>query len=157
MITKQGAIKVLNWLCGGGNNSPMLFAALSSTQPSIDGSNVTEPSAATYVTSYSRVRLTSSTNDRGQYAFSGSSAVATEKGAKISSKYIAYFPETYNPNTDTIEDWGELRYICIFDAATGGNLIAYQALPEVIHPGAQGVSTIPIIRVGDITMEISNP
>jgi hypothetical protein len=146
MITYTGCQKLLNWFCGRSTSYSILYAGLSSTEPTVAGANVNEPK----VNSYGRV----------QVAYNGSSKFGAPtnniSGSQVVNNAQIYFPETYNSASDTVEDWGELGWICLFDAASGGNLIAFDALPAKIHPGGNGESTIPIIRVGDAKITLGN-
>lgn len=151
MITYAGIKKLLNWFIGKTYTGNYLYVALSSTEPTIAGANVTEPAA----TSYGRVLIARGTNNNPYSAFGTPSD--TLKGSSVANDKQIYFPETFNSATQVVEDWGELKYICVFDSETGGNLLAFQELPETIHPGANNESTIPIIRIGDAMFTISNP
>lgn len=149
MITYAGTKKLLTWFVGKNSAGSTLYAGLSSTEPTIAGANVTEPSA----TSYARTLVARGSGST--YSAFGT-ASDTINGSEVVNIEQIYFPETYNTSTKVVEDWGTLNYICLFDAQTGGNLIAFQALPTPIHPGADGESTIPIIRIGDAKISIEN-
>lgn len=151
MITYAGIKKLLNWFVGKTYGGNTLYAALSSTEPTIAGANVTEPSA----TSYGRVIIARGAQQNSYSAFGAPSD--TLNGSTVLNNVQIYFPETFNAATQVVEDWGELKYICIFDAEKAGNLVAFQELPESIHPGDNNESTIPIIRIGDAMFTISNP
>ena len=149
MITYAGTKKLLTWFAGKTSAGNTLYAGLSSTEPTIAGANVTEPSA----TSYARVLVARGSGST--YSAFGT-ATDTLNGSEIVNTDQIYFPETYNTASQTVEDWGTMNYICLFDSQTGGNLIAFQVLPAPIHPGTGGVSTIPIIRIGDAKISIEN-
>ncbi len=146
MITHEGSKDLLNWFIGKTYGYNSIYAGLSSTEPTISGANVTEPK----VNSYKRV----------QVAYNGVSSFGTPKdvtdGCVVENSTQIYFPETYNTGSETVEDWGELGWICLFGSLNGSDLIAFDALPAKIHPGGNGESTIPIIRVGDAKISISN-
>jgi hypothetical protein len=151
MITYTGANKILTWFTGKSESANSLYVGLSSTEPTVAGANVTEPT----VSSYKRVAVATKESSSLKSIFD--SPVNGLNGSSITNKEQVLFQETYNNATKTVEDWGELSYICLFSAATGGSLLAYQALETPIHPGANGESSIPIIRIGDATIEITNP
>lgn len=142
MITYAGSNKLLNWFSGRNSSANTLYAGLSSTEPTISGANVTEPK----VNSYARVSVT------GKFGTPSNNL----SGSEVTNTSQIYFPETYNTASNVVEDWGELGWICLFSSATGGDLIAFDALPFTIHPGGNGESTIPIIRVGDAKITIGN-
>ena len=145
MITRYGTDYLLTELCKNTES----YVGLSSTKPDVDGGNVTEPSATSYV----RQRLC---NSNGSTTVFGTNT-PTENGSKVATKETIYFAETYNNDTEEVEDWGELNYVCMFTKQTGGNLIAYQKLPNPIHPGAEGQASVALIRKGDLSIEIANP
>jgi hypothetical protein len=144
MITRYGTDYLLTELCKRTES----YVGLSATKPDVDGGNVTEPSAQ----SYERQLLC---NVSGSTKFGTNTP--TENGSKVATKETIYFAETYNNDTEEVEDWGELNYVCMFTARTGGNLIAYQELPNPIHPGADGQASVALIRKGDLSIEIANP
>lgn len=146
MITYAGSQKLINWFAGRTSSANAIYAGLSSTEPTIAGANVTEPT----VNSYARVRVASG----GSSAFGAPTNNLT--GSEVVNTTQIYFPETYNAASDVVEDWGELGWICLFGSSTGTDLIAFDALPAKIHPGGNGESTIPIIRVGDAKITIGN-
>lgn len=41
-------------------------------------------------------------------------------------------------------DWGEMRYVCIFDSATGGNLLAYGEIGRMVDGEWEAGSISPI-------------
>lgn len=139
MLTYNGANSLLNMICGKQHQFPYqsIYVGLSTTSPDRGGSGYTEPSAST---GYARVLLGSSQ----------SGATATQKmdtptlGAS-SNKEIVYFPEATG-------SWGTCTHFLIFNAATDGVLLAYGQLIDEISP-VNG--TVPIIRVGDLTMALS--
>jgi len=80
------------------------YIGLSSTEPAIDGSGVTEPSGG----AYSRVAVSS---------FSVPVDGAIENTSDVE------FPES-------TEDWGTMTHYVIYDAVSGGNLLMYNALEK---------------------------
>lgn len=150
MITQTGAKLILDYFRGESRIFPEIYIGLSSTDPTVTGEGVTEPSAA----SYARVHTSNENPDNGNFF---APAVNEPDGASITNDDRVVFNETYNPDTDTAEDWGELRYVCLFGSATGTDLYAYQLLNAPIHPGAGGETSIATIRPGDITIKLCNP
>lgn len=152
MITYAGSTLIAKFFCGKIENGNAVYIGLSKTTPNVSGGNLSEPTATTY----SRVQL----SDATQYNyvdFFGEPTQGENGTVNISNDKIIYFPETYNQATSVGEDWGVCTHVCLFSAKTGGNLLAYQELNAPIHPGEGSVSSIPIIRVGDITLSFGNP
>ena len=89
------------------------YVGLSSTAPTVDGENVTEPTGG----SYRRVQVTRWT--------------APADGVVTNGERVV-FPES-------TADWGTLTHTVLFDSATGGNLVAYDALskPKTIQSEVQ--------------------
>ena len=137
MLTYNGANSLLNMLCGRTQNYsyPNVYVGLSTTAPDRGGSGYTEPSSAA---GYSRVLL-------GTYNQAATQKMGAANLGASSNTDIIYFPEATG-------SWGTCTHFLIFSAATDGVLIAYGALTDEIAPVA---GTVPIIRVGDLTMAIS--
>lgn len=109
------------------------YIGLSSTAPNLSGGNVTEPSATG--TAYQRVQL---------------STLSTPSGGVISNSGAITFPEStgvWFPST------APATHYVIFDAATGGNLLMYNALtsPRIIE-----TSTVAVIREGSLTLQLTD-
>lgn len=104
----------------GSKTSPGLPAALylglSRSTPNESGGNVTEPSGG----AYARVKITGLT---------APSSGVVKNGSALD------FSESTAP-------WGTCTHWCIFDAATGGNLLMYDQLT-----GSRNVETGSIVRV----------
>lgn len=150
MITYAGSQKLLSWFAGKTYGSNTLYAGLSSTPPTIAGANVTEPK----VNSYARVRIAYNNGSSVNTVFGN--LVNNTDGSYVTNSSQIYFNETFNTGSNTVEDWGELGWICLFGSASGSDLLAFDELPNKIHPGGNGESTIPIIRVGDAKITIGN-
>lgn len=93
------------------------YLGLSTTLPSTDGSNVTEPS--TSGTGYSRVGLDN---------------LSTPVDGVISSQQAIEFPESTT-------DWGEISHYVIYDEAIAGNLLMYGPLENTRRVDAKTVVT----------------
>lgn len=136
MLTYDGANALLNCLCGRATNYsyPTVYVGLSTTTPNRYGGNITEPSG----NGYARVLLGTAQQAQTQ------KMSAAANGANANTEII-YFPEATGA-------WGTCTHFCLFNAAEEGTCIAYGALTDEIAPVDQ---TVPIIRVGDLTMSIS--
>lgn len=136
MLTYDGANTLLNCLCGRSQTYAYtnVYVGLSTTSPDRYGGNITEPSG----NGYARVLL----GIANQVATQKMSAAAV--GASANTEII-YFPEATG-------SWGTCTHFCLFNAAEDGTCIAYGALTDEIAPVNE---TVPIIRVGDLTMAIS--
>lgn len=154
MITYAGATLLANYFCGKTFNRNGLYVGLSTTAPTIAGANINEPTASTYA----RVLIASPNSSSGENFFGN--PVNGENGTvSISNNKTIYFPETWNTGTNVGEDWSTCTHVCLFSGSTTGkaDCVAYQELTTPIHPGENNASTIPIIRVGDITLSFGNP
>jgi hypothetical protein len=103
--------------------APTAYAALSSTTPNVNGTNVTEPTAGNYS------RVTTS-------AASWGSAAA---GA-ITNAAALTFPVAS-------ADWvsgASLTHVALYDAATGGNLLGFAAVSVAKSCLAGDQITIPV-------------
>lgn len=137
MLTYAGANALLDCLCGRATSYPnsTVYVGLSTSQPDRDGSGVTEPSGNGYARVLLGVGSQSSTQKMS----------AASYGANANSEII-YFPEATG-------NWGSCTHFCLFSAETGGTLIAYGALS---NGGISPVNeTVPIIRIGDLTMSMT--
>lgn len=137
MLTYNGANSLLNMMSGrsASYSYSNVYVGLSTTAPDRGGSGYSEPDAAS---GYARVMLGSPQQSATQ------KMGAANLGANANTEII-YFPEA-------TAAWGTCAYFLIFSAATDGVLVAYGQLTDEISPVA---GTVPIIRVGDLTMAIS--
>lgn len=137
-LTYAGANSLLRVLCGKLSTSPYssVYIGLSTTTPSRDGTNFTEPTGA----SYERQLLGSSSSSylqkMGDPDADGGSITndnsINEYGGKI------FFPEL-----GTNEAWGNITHIGLFSAKTDGTLIAYASLDSSITPTSGSIPMIP--------------
>lgn len=141
MITHYFANKILTLLVGkvskidlSSDNYFSVYVGLSTTEPNADGTNVTEPVG----NGYARVLL-------GHSGQSMTQKMGTVANGHVENDEIIYFPEATG-------SWGTITHFCIFDRASGGNLLAFGALNSPITPTA---NTIPIIRVGELDLSLS--
>ncbi len=105
--------------------------ALSTTEPTAAGGNITEPSASD---GYARVA-----------ASSGGFAVSN--GAISNGNYL-YWPEA-------TASWGTVRYIALMSAANGGTM---RYAGEITPSGgvAVGANTVPLFRPGALSVAITD-
>ena len=106
-----------------------LFLGMSSTQPNLNGSGVTEPSSGT---GYSRVKLTT---------------LSQPVNGTVSNIGAITFPESTG-------SWGTMRYFVVYDAPTGGNLLMYD---ELLEPRSVETSTIVLVRENGSKFHVRNP
>lgn len=122
---------LLDEVWGGTDYTPPtdLYIGLSTTTPNDDGSNVTEPAD-----NYARVTVANNTT---QWP-------AATTGTKSNGETI-----TFNEATGS---WGTVTDVLIYDAATGGNLLAYGALTtsKTIESGDTAS-----FAAGDLTIELT--
>ena len=140
---KKNMMEIIN-STSTGSSSPSAYLALSSTLPSLDGTNVTEPPSGV---GYQRIPVRWN-------IMSGT------------SQYVANFPTepTYDDVTDkysitNIRDiyfyeatgsWGTLGYFAIYDgSSSSAQLLAFGTLTTAISPTAD---TVPVIRAGQMTI-----
>lgn len=109
------------------------YIGLSSTQPKVDGTGVTEPSTIT--TSYTRKQL------------SGSAGMLSAPAGGIVTNTPTI---TFNESTS---NWGVMSYFVVYDAPTNGNLLMYGSLNPVrtVETG-----TVLSIRPGAVQLTLSS-
>lgn len=101
-----------------------IYMALSTTTPTVGGTNFTEPSGGAYA----------------RVAVPGSSFAAASAGAASNTAVVTFPTATAS--------WGTITYTGFYDAASGGNLLSFDDLPA-----SQAVATGVQIQfpVGQIT------
>ena len=104
-----------------------VWLALSTTTPNAAGGNVTEPVG----NNYSRVAF--------------KAQMGTASGGVITSTGIVESPVASG-------SWGTVTHMCVYDAATNGNLLAFAPLPTSQAIGANQKLEFPI---GDITSRLT--
>lgn len=136
MVTNYLANQFLNELCGRSsvNFGASAYVGLSTTAPTITGTNVTEPSG----NGYARVLI-------GTQSTAATYKMAAAANGAITNDQIIYFPEATG-------NWGTCTHFCIFSAVTGGNLLAYGELETSITPAA---NTVPLVRVGELDISLT--
>lgn len=106
------------------------YIGLSTTEPTVAGTGVSEPSSAN---GYIRKAISSFQQNK-------STAGSVSNASEIS------FPEATG-------NWGSVPYYCIFDASESGNLLIYGSYTNTKTIEAGSTAKIP---VGGITLGISN-
>ena len=116
----------------GSQTTPALPTAywlgMSSTAPTVDGTNITEPSGG----AYARVQL--------------GSLSAPSDGTVTNSTEVEY--------AETTSDWGTMTHFVVFDAATGGHALVYDELtkPRVVQSENQ-----VRFKAGALSITLQNP
>jgi len=84
-FTNTGSAAVLNGLVGKANTAPLssCYIALSTTTPSADGSNFTEPASSA---GYARVLI-------GSYSQAATQVMTTPSNGETENSTIIFFPE----------------------------------------------------------------
>lgn len=138
MITINTANQILNCFFGRTNNVSLgstCYIALSTTTPSADGSNFTEPASGT---GYARVLI-------GNYSQTNTQLMTAASNGSISNTdNIIFFPEATS-------SWGTITHFGLFSAKTGGIPIMYGALSSSISVPS---GYIPIFRAGALTVSL---
>ena len=120
MISNYASSLILKGMTGrGGSNGGSIviaaraYLALSSTEPQKNGQGVTEPSG----NGYARKQI-------GYYYDTLGALMGDPVNGVMTNKEEVHFNEATG-------EWGTLTYACIYDAATGGNLIASGKLGKI--------------------------
>lgn len=110
-----------------------VFVALSTTAPADDGTNVTEPAAG----AYARVSTAAADWD----AATGTAPVSKSNGSVIT------FPAA-------TASWGTITHFALYDASTGGNMLASGALTtsKLVDNGDTAS-----FAAGALTLELGDP
>lgn len=110
-----------------------IYAALSTTTPTVGGTNFTEPS--TSGTAYARVAVTAS------------SWAAASSGSAANTSAIPFASATG-------AGWGDITHIGFFDSPTvgAGNLLSFDDLPA---PQSIPAGVTPSIAIGQATDSVS--
>lgn len=119
----------------GNKSGSSTYLGLSKTAPNRDGTGVTEPDGSA---GYERTLLCMGSQ-------SATNKMNTPSVGEVKNKEVIYFPEATGA-------WGTCTYYVLYDAKTGGNLIAYGALSTSISPVA---GVVPLIRVDELQMTLS--
>ena len=104
------------------------YIGLSTTEPSIDGTGVTEPDTDG---GYSRIELTS---------------LSEPTDGVISNSEDIVFPES-------TASWGTVTHFVIYDAETDGNLLMYEAFTTARSIEA---TTVVMVKSGSLNLVLAN-
>lgn len=147
MLSYYAANKILQAITGKGSSSSSYgatgsvviasraYLALSSTEPNASGGGVTEPSTSV---GYQRKLIGNAI--AGEYG----SLLADPVDGTITNNQEIHFNEATSA-------WGTQSYVCIYDAETGGNLIAWGTLSTSISPTA---NTVPVIKTSGFVISV---
>lgn len=116
-----------HFLMQGDYTSPSnVYVALSTTDPTEDGTGITEPADG-----YSRVST-------------GAADWEAAASGSISNANDITFSEATG-------SWGDISHFALFDASTGGNMLAYSALnsTKTVSSG-----DTPVFSAGDLTVSL---
>lgn len=139
-LRQKNIMDLINAL--GTSTASTAYLALSTTAPNPDGTNVNEPVGNGYVRVPVRYNIISGTQ---QYVSNFPSDPTYDSGTdkySITNTRDIYFYEATG-------SWGTLTHFAIYDAQTGGNMLAYGSLTSSISPTA---NTIPVVRTGNLTI-----
>jgi hypothetical protein len=122
------ASEILDHIFGKGNYTPTtIYVGLSTADPGDDGAGLSEPVGNGYT----------------RAATSASDWTSASDGSLDNAGPIQFGAAT--------GVWGIVTHFALFDAASGGNLLAYGAL---MHPKAVGGSDTARFAAGDITISL---
>jgi len=120
--------KILDHIFGKGSYTPpVIYVALSTADPTDDGSGFAEPSG----NGYARVQT------------SASDWNAASGGSLDNADDVNFEQATGN--------WGTITHFALFDAATGGNMLAYGSLSQ---PKTIGASDTAQFEAGDMDISL---
>ena len=120
--------KILDHIFGKGSYTPpVIYVALSTANPTDDGSGFAEPSGNAYA------RRQTSASDWN----------AATGGSLDNASDITFGQATGN--------WGTITHFALFDAVTGGNMLAHGALNQ---PKAIGSSDTAKFEAGDLDISL---
>ena len=136
-FTNTGSAGILNGLIGKISSGPLsnCYMALSSTAPSPDGTNFTEPSSAS---GYARAIV-------GLYSQTATQTMTSPTEGVTQNKDIIFFPEA------TVA-WGTLTHFGLYSSPTGGSLILYGELTTPINVA---LNYVPLFRVGNFSLNLN--
>lgn len=138
-ITNAKANSILTQLIGKTSTHTQIWAGLhnGAQAPTKEGT-FQEPSGD----GYSRTLI-------GYYNQPATYKMGTPSEAAVTNEETVFFSEVRD-GTGT-GAWGTCTHVLLFDAQTGGNLLAFDALENPLNP-VDG--DVPLIRVGDLTIHI---
>lgn len=143
MISKTTLSAFLGALVGksGVGYPDSVYMALSTTDPSVDGSLISEPSG----NGYARKRITTGYGaNNSSHAFGNATYDDSTDTVTISNLYEIQFPKATG-------SWGTITHFALYSASSGGTMIAYGSLTNSISPVTDSVA---IIEVGNAVLSI---
>ena len=121
--------KILDHIFGKNNyTAPTIYVALSTTDPLDDASGLAEPAGNAYA------RVETSASD-----WNAASSSSLDNASDI------IFPKATG-------SWGTVTHFALFDATTGGNMLAHGALSQ---PKAVGGSYTAMFDAGDLSVSLN--
>lgn len=151
MITnyaKQKALKAMFNLADEADFGTNTYLGLSLTEPTVDGGNVTEPAAENgYVRKLISLYATN---------YSSSTADLVNLIKYDTDQQLIRNHQEIHFNEATAA-WGECAYLCVFDAASAGNLLSYNQIlneegePSPISPAPNSVA---VLRQDQLTIDM---
>lgn len=121
-VTKYYANTMLTGLFSNG------YVGLSTSQPQLDGTGVTEPASGT---GYTRV--------------AASNGNFTASDGTISNRAYLYFPEA-------TQAWGTVTYLCVFEGNSSTSKLRY--FGALTSPKSIEVNSVPLFRPSSINVSI---
>jgi len=123
--------KILDHVFGGTTYSApsTLYFALSTADPTEDGSSIAEPSG----NNYARAAVTNNKTNWG-----------TASGGIVSNAADI----TFNTASGS---WGTITHFAVFDASSGGNMLIYGSLTE---SKTIGTGDTPKFNIGDVSISL---
>lgn len=134
MLSNTIKNNIINAITGRAQNvslAPTAYLALSTTDPA---TSVTEPSG----NGYARVLI-------GNYQ----QPLTQVMGAAANGQATNVAEIKFNEATGS---WGTCTHGVIYDAATGGNIIAWGALQASLAPVA---NTVPLVKIGNLVISFT--
>lgn len=141
MLTNYSTSRILDALFGKSSDAVLgrnAYLGLSTTEPSTSGTGATEPSG----NGYSRVLL-------GAYNQALTQKMGTPSNGEIQNAVEVHF----NRSTGAWASGASIPYAVLYDAATGGNMLAYMDLTTAIT--VTGANVIPVISIGDLSFSFT--
>ena len=133
MFTLYGSQQVFSQVLKMSNSGyDNCYLALSTTEPTIDNKNVTEPEG----NGYARISIS---------RFMASPALSSDSTTtEITNNKEIHFNEATG-------NWGTITHFAIYNSSTGGTPLYVGALTQAITPTA---NTVPLIKVGQLKITL---
>lgn len=132
MFTLYGTQQVFSQVLHISSGYDNCYLALSTTEPTINNSNVTEPVG----NGYARISISK---------FMAAPALSSDSSVtEITNNKEIHFNEATG-------SWGTITHFALYNSATGGTPLYVGALTEPITPTA---NTVPLIKVGQLKITL---